>query len=178
MSKASNLLTQLRQNEEDNPAGEPSYGTPEKPKNVDGGIIYNQQINPAEYKQMTNRMQLITSVRHRKWSAIFNIFRDPNSNGYQMFVLFFEPDDINSGNIAVERAQRLKVIGSFNSKDAAVKYLTGNKPLFGFGTGDGHGGNDRSPLVGKRDSPWTAQELGVGRTFTNRSGALKPGSEQ
>ena len=93
------------------------------PKPTPGGLLFRMDLSPADYKSQTRSLQQITIVKDKKNSAQFELFRNPEQNEFQLFHLFFDKKAFLSANTNAERAQVIKYVGAFKSKEAAIKFL-------------------------------------------------------
>lgn len=133
----------------------PATGRP-APQKVDGGIVYKIDLTPAEYKAQTDRMTHLTKINSKRWNSVFSIHQPIGKKDvFHLFHLYFSKSDFVAGATNPERAERIKYIGQFNSKEAALNYVkSAAVPGSAFSL-------EKDIEAGGGKQNWSAKELGV-----------------
>jgi hypothetical protein len=165
MSKATELYKKLQFVEADAPppaphptAAAPSKPqVPQKPQEVPGGVLFRRDMTPKEYNDQTARMRHLSKINNKRWNSVFSIHQPIGRNDvFHLFHLYFNKDDFAAGATNPERAERIKYVGQFDSKQAALDFLKSSAdPSSDFS-------KQKDVEAGGGKQHWTGKDLGAG----------------
>lgn len=135
VNKSQNFLKQFAETlPEPTPKDPPVVSSPRdatEPQPVEGGLLYRTDLDAEHFQNQTKRMRQLTIVRNKRWNSTFNIFTPfEKKDVFHLFHLYFSKDNFEHNAINPERAERIKYLGVFRSKEAALEFVRGEGQAF------------------------------------------------
>ena len=137
--------------------GDPSGAPKQEPQEVPGGVVFKRDLTPKEYNDQVARMKHLTKINNKRWNSVLSIHQPIGKNDvFHLFHLYFSKEDFSAGATNPEKAERIKYIGQFNSKQAALDFLKSSA------TPGSDFSREKSVSIGGGKANWTGKELGTG----------------